>query len=127
MPNTLKIVRERYEGVTDIPHFCIEIAYENCHLKFEDIYLDNLDILAEQITGLANSRQGTVSLNGGERFQFSLSCNAQGWLEISFRAEPCPFRGYLLLEGSYLIEGEKTTEVLQNFERLISQGKTLMI
>lgn len=125
--NSLTIRSEVYEGVTDIPHFPIEIFYEDCHLEFEDIYFDDLGELPEQLKFLAESRKGEVNLDGGHRCRFTLSCNAHGGLLVSFRAEPIPFPGQLILKGTYTVDGEYTEEIIARFIKLISEGNTLNI
>jgi hypothetical protein len=127
--NSLTIRSEIYEGVTDFPHFPIEIVYENCRVQFEDIYIDGPDLaqLPEQLKSLEESRKGEVKLDGGRRCSITLSCNDNGHLQVSFRAEPEPFPGHLILEGMFKIHGEFTAETIGQFIALVTEGETLRI
>lgn len=127
--NFLKIKRKVYEGVTETPHFPMQISYAGCHVEYEDIYFDDLENVAIQLEALDATRKGELILDGGSRIQIRLSCRASGALAIAFRAQAArpAFPGQLDLKGCYEVDSEYSTQTILRLRKLITVGEAFVL
>ena len=126
---SISIHRARYEDVTDIPHFPVELSFVGHEVSFEDVYFDRLQEIPEALQKLEATRSGKVVLDGGFRVRICLEATSTGGMTVSFRTVQSEgfFPGRCVLEGSIGIDGERVAEVIRSLERLFSAGVPAII
>ncbi len=128
MKNRLSIQRECWPEVTGTPHFIVDLAYQGCRLRHDDIYFDKLENLVPGLDALEQARKGSLGLRGGSRFDALLEITSTGAVEFRFRTEePNDFPGRLTLQGHFLVSGEFTSRVLESLVRLFRDGDEFIL
>jgi hypothetical protein len=128
MENRLRIKRETWPEVTEIPHFVVELIYEDHSYMCDDIYFGDLNDLILQLKALKKKRKGTVEIDGGFRFKVVIKTTSSGGISLNFKVESdSGFPGKMILEGSFPVEGENTEDILMALIKLLREGKEFII
>lgn len=126
---SLKISRETYSDITDIPHFIVSLSYAGHYIDYEDIYFDNVGQIVEKLRAFKNIRSKKVLLDGGMRMTISLEGISSGAAILSFHMEQFEpsFPGECILKGSFSFDDSAANKVIDTLEQLFLEGKDFYI